>query len=109
MAPEIPKRPFGYDPIEAEEYVKKHSEDEVKRIYVDMVVKYSPAGQITPVSFVWDDGREYDVGKIIRIVKGSSLKVFSSGFRFLCQKGNRRYYKYYDGERWYMELRPYNL
>ena len=80
--PEISKRPFGYDPIETEEYVKKHGKEETMHVYVDMTVDIKPTGQMIPISFIWDDGKEYSVGKVINVHKGHSLKVFSPGLRY---------------------------
>jgi hypothetical protein len=105
MSPEITKRPFGFDAIENEEYVKKHGKEETKCVYVDMIVDYKPTGQMIPISFIWEDGREYSVGKVINVRQGHSLKAFTSGLHYLCQKGMRRYYVYFDGERWYMEVK----
>lgn len=105
MPPEITKRPFGFDSVENEEFVKKHGSEEPRQIYVDMIVCYKPDGNMIPLSFIWEDGREYKVGRVINSRKGHSLKVFSPGMRYLCEKGRRRYYVYYDGERWYLELK----
>lgn len=105
MSPEITKRPFGFDPIETEEYVKKHGKDEPMRVYVDMIVDYKPTGQMIPISFIWEDDREYSVGKVIDARKGHSLKAFSPGLRYLCQKGKRRFYVYFDGDRWFLEVK----
>lgn len=58
MPPEIIKRPFGFDPIETEEYVKKHGREEFRLAYVDMIVDMKPSGQMTPISFIWEDDRE---------------------------------------------------
>lgn len=105
MSPEITKRPFGFDPIETEEFVKKHGKEETRRVYVDMIVDYKPTGEMVPISFIWEDSREYSVGKVINVRQGHSLKAFTSGSRYLCQKGMRRYYINYDGEQWYIEMK----
>lgn len=42
MPLEIIKRPFGFDPIENEQYVKKHRNEETRCIFVDMLVDHKP-------------------------------------------------------------------
>jgi hypothetical protein len=96
--------PFGFDPLEAEKTINE-VHDIVSRVYLDVTVDCLPDGRMIPLSFTWEDGREYKIGKVINMRKGHSLKIFASGFRYLCQNGQRRYYLHYDGERWYIETK----
>lgn len=59
--------PFGFDPIETERKV-----NEVKniKVYLDIVVNWLTTGQMLPISFIWTDGREFKIDKIIAIQKG---------------------------------------
>lgn len=100
-----PQEAFRLWPNRSEEYVKKHGTEVTRRVYVAMIVDYKPTGQIIPLSFVWEDGKEYSVGNVVNAREDHSLKAFSSGQRYLCQKGRRRYYVYFDGERWYLEVK----
>jgi hypothetical protein len=93
--------PFGFDPLEAEKAVKEIRDDK-QRVYLDVVADWLPDGRILPLSFTWEDDREFKVGKILSVVKGHSLKAFAPGMRYRCQTGRRYYYLHYDGERWYI-------
>jgi len=44
---------------------------------------------MTPISFIWEDGREYKIGKIINVVKGHILKVFSPGMRYRAEQAGK--------------------
>lgn len=94
--------PFGFNPVEAEKTVKE-TYDEYNRTYLEVTVDWLPDGSMKPLSFTWDDGREFKVDSVLAIRKGHSLKAFASGLRYYCQSGKRRYYLHYDGERWYIE------
>jgi hypothetical protein len=96
--------PFGFDPVEAEKYVNE-VKDTVNRIYIDVTVRWLPTGKMIPLSFTWEDGREYKINKVLAVREGHSLKQFASGKRYYCQTGKRRYYLHYDGERWYVEVK----
>jgi len=92
---------FGFDPHEVEQKLKNEI-PEPEKIFLDVTMLQTKDGQILPLSFIFED-KEYSVGKILEIQKGHSLKVFSPGLRYLCQKGKRKYHLHYDGERWYIE------
>jgi hypothetical protein len=94
--------PFGFDPLQAERVVKE-IRDEKNKIYVDVIVRWMPDGKIIPLRFIWQDGSEYRIDRVINAVKGHCLKVFSPGMRYYCQTRRRRYYLHFDGEKWYVE------
>lgn len=94
--------PFGFDPMEAEKVVKEIP-DKVKKVYVEVTVACLKDGSMRPLSFTWDDGREFKIDKVLAVRKGNSLKIYAPGMRYYCKTGKRRYYLYYDGKRWYVE------
>jgi hypothetical protein len=93
--------PFGFDPIQVEQDLKNYVE--IQKIYVQVKMLHKKTGQIIPLSFTWDDGREFNIDKVLDIRQGHSLKAFSPGWRYRCQTGKRIYYLHYDTERWYIE------
>lgn len=93
--------PFGFDPHQVEQDLKNYVE--VKHIYIDVKMLQTKTGEIIPLSFVWDDGREFKIDKVLQVRQGHSLKAFSPGWRYYCQTGKRKYYLHFDNERWYIE------
>jgi len=96
--------PRSFDPIEAEKIATERRE-ETSKLYVEVIVSWLHDGRLRPLSFVWENGSEYRIDKIIAVRKGHSLKVFAGGLRYYCQTGNRQYYLHYDSERWYIETK----
>jgi hypothetical protein len=96
--------PFGFDPIEAEKAAKE-IRNVVSREYVEVVVKWQLDGVMKPIYFIWGNGKEYQIDRILAVRKGNSLKAFAPGFRYYCQTGRRRYYLLYDGESWFIETK----
>lgn len=94
--------PFGFDPQEVEKTVNE-VKDVIIKEYVEVTVNWLKDGSMRPLSFTWDDGREFRIDKVLAVRKGNSLKIYAPGMRYYCQTGKRRYYLYYDGERWYVE------
>lgn len=61
-------------------------------------------GKLIPAAFIWED-QEIKIEKVLRVQQGSPLKQTGiAGTRFLCKAMNRRFYLYFTGRQWYMEL-----
>lgn len=95
--------PFGFDQNEAGRQFENY--DGYERHYVAVTAKMKKDGKIIPVSFLWNDGAEYKIDKIVDIRQGRSLKYKTSGFRYLCLIDKKEFYLYYTGEKWYVEAR----
>lgn len=98
--------PFGYEQKEME---KRREEDLYMRKvefndFIEVKAMMYKNGDIMPVTFKWED-REIRIQKILNVRKGSSLKEKGiPGTRFLCQAMNIRFYLYFTGKQWYMEM-----
>lgn len=98
--------PFGHEQREME---KRREEDLYMRKvefneFVEVKAMTYANGEIMPVTFKWE-GREIKIQKVLNARKGSSLKEKGiPGIRFLCQAMNRRFYLYFTGKQWYIEV-----
>ncbi len=98
--------PFGH---EENEWAERKEADIYKRNiqfneFIEVKAMMRKDGKLVPAAFIWED-QEIKIEKVLRVQQGSSLKQTGiAGTRFLCQAMNRRFYLYFTGKQWYMDL-----
>lgn len=79
---------------------------ETKKIYVDVTVQFSKEGQMVPISFIWKDGRKYEIQRIKDVRRAASLKAGGVGMRYTCMiEGKESYLYYEDNNMWFVEAK----
>lgn len=53
-----------------------------KRIYVDVDVRFDPSGRMVPHAFVWQDGRSYQIDKVLEVRPAHAEKAGGQGDRY---------------------------
>lgn len=76
-----------------------------RKVYVAVTVKYNEAGEITPLTIQWEDGRVFEVDRLLDVRRAASLKVGGCGIRYTCRICGRQTYLYEDSNRWYVEAK----
>ena len=73
------------------------------KVYVSVTAELSDEGVITPLSFVWENGRRYSIDKVLDIRQAPSLKAGGYGLRFSVMVYGKPTYLWLHENRWYME------
>ena len=73
--------------------------------YVKVVSVTDEDGRITPVSVEWDDGRVYEIDRVLDVRHAASLKVGGTGIRYLVRIGHATTYLFPEDPRWYVEAK----
>jgi len=80
-----------------------------QRVYVEMLVNYSPDGTMTPTVLKWEDGHAYEIDKVLDVRRAASA-AGSMGMRYTVRiMGQERRLFYEDtysatGQpRWFVE------
>ena len=73
--------------------------------YVTVIVKFKEDGQIIPLQVLWEDGRVFEIDRILDMRPGVSLKVGGQGIRYVCRIRNKEVCLYYEEPRWFVESR----
>ena len=73
--------------------------------YVQVIVKFKEDGQIIPLQVLWEDGRVFEIDRILDMRPGVSLKVGGQGIRYVCRIRNKEVSLYYEEPRWFVESR----
>lgn len=75
----------------------------MRKVYVDMTVKYNKEGGILPLSFIWEDGTRYSIDKVFDKKRAASLKVGGQGIRYRCRVMGKEVYIFWEDGRWFIE------
>ncbi|MEA4926332.1 MAG: hypothetical protein VB084_13600 [Syntrophomonadaceae bacterium] len=73
------------------------------KVNVSVKAIFNADGGIRPISFVWEDGREFNIDKIIDIRRAASLEAGGIGIRYTCMVLGRQTYLFLDDDHWFME------
>lgn len=73
------------------------------KVYVSVKAEFNPEGGFKPISFIWEDGREFEIDKVLDIRRAASLRAGGCGLRFTCRVLNREAYLFLEEDRWFME------
>jgi hypothetical protein len=77
------------------------------KVYVDVVERHLKNGTLIPLSFVWEDDREYTIDRITDIRRAASLKAGGAGLRYTVKVKNKETFMFLEedreGTKWFME------
>ena len=76
-----------------------------RRAYVKVVVEYSPEGRIRPLMVEWEDGRCFEVDRLLDVRRAASTKAGGQGMRYTVRILGRETYLFEDEGRWFVEAR----
>lgn len=74
-----------------------------RKVYVAVTVKYTEAGEARPLVIEWEDGRCFEVDRVLDIRRAASTKVGGCGIRYTCRIRDKQTYLFEDEHRWYVE------
>ena len=78
-------------------------EKQRKKQYVSVTARFDTVGNILPVKVLWEDGRRFDIDKIIDVRPCASLKCGGFGIRYTCRILGKETYIFREADRWYVE------
>lgn len=56
-----------------------------------------------PVAVHWEDGRTFEIDKVLDMRQAAALKVGGAGIRYLIRVGRVETFLWYEGPRWFVE------
>lgn len=77
------------------------------KVFVPVIVRHEPDGSMKPLCVEWEDGRKFEVDKILDIRRSASLKAGGCGFRYTVRMKGRQAYLFYDlsDKKWFVEAK----
>lgn len=73
------------------------------KIVVSVRAEFDVFGQLTPISFLWGNGAQYEISKVLDRRRAVSLKSGGGGMRYTCKVNGKVIYLFYDDTVWYFE------
>ncbi len=75
------------------------------KVIVQVYAAFDTEGHITPTSFIWEDGRRFEIDRILDVRRAASLKAGGLGIRYTCRVRGKQTYLYHDDceGHWFME------
>lgn len=71
--------------------------------FVEVIAKYDIDGNIRPLTIIFEDGRKFNIDRILDMRQAASLKSGGLGIRYTCIILNKQIYLYYEGPNWFIE------
>ena len=62
------------------------------KVFVEVIAKFTKDGKKVPLIIKWEDGRSFDIDRIIDIRRAASLKAGGQGIRYKCRINGRETY-----------------
>jgi hypothetical protein len=74
-----------------------------RKVYVEVTAHFDLEGNMTPLEILWEDGRRFEIDRVLDRRRAASLKAGGVGIRYLCRILGRETYLFYEGPRWFVE------
>lgn len=75
------------------------------KVYVGVHARFEPDGRMMPLSIVWEDGKEYEIDRILDVRRAASLKAGGAGMRYTVRIGRTETFLFLEENRWFVERR----
>ncbi|WP_191440537.1 hypothetical protein [Anaerotruncus colihominis] len=75
----------------------------IRKVYVEVTALFDLEGNMTPLEIFWEDGRRFEIDRVLDRRRAASLKAGGVGIRYLCRIRGRETYLFYEGPRWFVE------
>lgn len=78
---------------------------ERQKRYVEVISRTDVDGRVVPLRIVWEDGRRFDIERVLDARQAHSLKTGGTGMRYTVSIGGQATYLFYEGPRWFVEAK----
>ena len=73
------------------------------KIFVEVTAKHDINGSVRPLTIKWEDGRVFEVDRVLDVRQAPSLKGGALGIRYTCRICNKEVFLFDDEGRWFLE------
>lgn len=78
---------------------------ENRKVYVDVVAKIESDGTVTPLTVIWEDGKEFDIDRVTQVRRAYASKVGGTGIRYTVSVKGKITYLFEDEGKWFVEAK----
>ena len=73
------------------------------KVYVAVTVHYDSLGNMVPTAIEWEDGRIFEVDRILDVRPAASLKGGGRGIRYRCRILGKERDLWFEDPQWFVE------
>ena len=77
----------------------------MRKVFVKVLAEHDTNGICKPLSLIWEDGRVYEIDRIVDVRQAASLKVGGMGKRYTCRISGKETYLFNEEGRWFVEAK----
>ena len=75
------------------------------RVYVKVLVEVDETGNVRPQKIFWEDGRAFEVDRLLDVRRAAATKAGGQGMRYTCRKQGQETYLFEDNGQWFVEAK----
>lgn len=76
-----------------------------RRAYVKVIARHDEQGRVRPLEVEWEDGRRFEVDRLLDVRRAAALKAGGQGLRYTVRILGKETYLFEDEGRWFVEAR----
>ena len=76
-----------------------------RRAYVKVIARHDEQGKVRPLEVEWEDGRRFEVDKLLDVRRAAALKAGGQGLRYTVRILGKETYLFEDEGRWFVEAK----
>ena len=76
-----------------------------RRVYVEVAALFTPEGTVLPREVHWEDGRVYEIDRVLDVRHAAASKTGGCGIRYTCRIRGQQTYLFLDDGRWFVEAK----
>lgn len=73
------------------------------KIFVEITARHDINGNTRPLTLKWNDGRVFEIDRVLDMRMAPSLKGGGHGMRYTCRIRNKEVYLFNEDEKWFIE------
>lgn len=74
-----------------------------RKVFVKVLVQFDEEGNLCPMNITWEDGRKYEIDKVVDVRRAVAMKVGGTAIRFTVRIGRTITYLFHDEGKWFVE------
>ena len=73
------------------------------KVYVGVESYTDEAGHTLPRQIIWEDGRRFEIQKVLDERRAASLRAGGNGVRYTCLINGQTAFLFFEGPRWFVD------
>ncbi len=76
------------------------------KVYIDVAVLFSTEGTMTPLYLLWEDGRRFDIDRVLSVGREANKRAGGCGICYRCRiLGQEAKLYYEENYKWFVEAK----